>query len=343
MVRYDNLFPQIIKLENFYAAFEEYRRKKKYSDKLMRMSSRIECIITDIIREFCEGTWQPGKYYEFECRTEVKRRAISAPGFRDGLAHHAIDRVIRPLFEKKYIYDLYSNRKGKGQHKAAKRVQDFINRAASRGNVYVLQCDIHNYYGSIDHEILKEQMRCTLKDAKVLEIIDKIIDSFNDDTGKGIPIGALLSQTFANMNMMQFDHHMKENLHIKNYVRFMDDFVFVENSKEKLHKILDEVQWYIEMQLKLTLNPKTKIFPGNRGVDFAGYRIFKDYMLPRKRNIKAAKIRFKDLSYKYRHGKIDIEDVRSRVASFLGYVKHCKAHKTVASTLRWLVLRKGNK
>ena len=342
MVRHDNLFPQIIELENFYAAFTDCSHKKKYNSKLMRLSSRIECIITDIIRGFCDGTWQPGKYYEFECRTEVKRRAISAPGFRDGIAHHAVDRIVRPLFEKKYIYDLYSNRKGKGQHRAARRVQSFVRRAANKGTVYVLQCDIHNYYGSIDHEILKEQMKETIKDEKVLDIIYKIIDSFNDDTGKGVPIGALPSQTFANVNMMQFDHYMKESLHIKNYVRFMDDFIIVGNSKAELHRILGEVKWYIETQLKLTLNPKTKIFPGSRGVDFAGYRLFIDHMLPRKRNVKGAKIRFKELSFLYRHGKIDIEDVTPRVQSFLGYMEHCKAKETTKSTLRYLVLRRRN-
>ena len=120
----------------------------------------------------------------------------------------------------------------------------------------------------------------------------------------------------------------------------MDDFIVVSTDKEYLKKILQDIQWFIECKLKLKLNPKTRIFPASHGVDFAGYRTFTTHILPRKRNIKAAKLRFKNLSHEFTHGRADFEDVRARVASFLGYTKHCQAHKTTESTLRWLVLRR---
>lgn len=343
MVRYDDLFDYIVSLENFYMAFREAWRGKRYAYKAMAAAARIETIITDIIREMRNGTWKPGQYYSFECRTEVKRRRINAPSFRDGIAHHAIDAVVRPLFERKYIYDLYSNRQGKGQHKAVQRVQQFIRRAGSRGRkVYVLQCDIHHYYDSIDHALLKETVRATIKDSRVLHLIDAIIDSYNGDTGKGVPIGALPSQTFANCYLSRFDHWMKDDRRMRFYLRFMDDFIVVSDDKEELRSTLKDICWYMETQAKLKLNPKTQIFPASRGTDFCGYRIFSDKILPRKRNIKAAKIRFKNISYLYRHGYIRVEDVRPLVMSFLGYCKHCKAERSVRSALAYLTLTRAH-
>lgn len=341
MVRYDNLFDKIVTLENFYQAFHDMRLGHKYNKRSMRMSARIECIITDLIRELKDGSWTPGKYYAFECRTEVKRRQIHAPCFRDGLVHHALDNILRPLFERKYIYDLYSNRKGKGQHRAVKRVQHFIRKASHRGRVYVLQCDIHKYYDSIDHDVLKRMLCATIKDKRVLDVLYKIIDSYNEDTGRGVPIGALPSQTFANVYLCELDHFIKETLRVKSYMRFMDDFILVANGKDELHAWLLEIKWYLQTQVHLELNPKTQIYPAYRGVDFGGYRIFKDKILPRKRNLKAARIRFKNLSWHFRQGDICIEDVRPRVMSFLGYCKHCKARRSVETVLSYLVLSKG--
>ena len=343
MVRYDNLFEKVINLENFYAAFHDMRRGHKYNLRSLNSSVRIECIITDLIRELKGGTWRPGKYYSFECRTEVKRRVIHAPSFRDGLAHHALDNVLRPLFEKKYIYDLYSNRKGKGQHRAAKRIQHFIRQAAAHGKAYVLQCDIRKYYDSIDHDVLKQELRRTIKDRHVLAVLDRIVDSYNEDTGKGVPIGALPSQTFANVYLNPLDHFIKETLHVKRYVRFMDDFVIVAESKDELHAYLRDIQWFIEAKLHLRLHPKSKIYPAHRGVDFGGYRIFRTRLLPRKRNLKAASIRFRMLAYHFHRWEINLSDVRPRVASFLGYVRHCKARRSAATVLGSLVLQRGRR
>lgn len=341
MVRYDNLFWKIVTLDNFYKAFHDMRLGHKYNTRSMRMSARIEYIITEVMRELIDGTWRHCRYYAFECRTEVKRRQIHAPCFRDGLVHHALDNVLREIFERKYIFDLYSNRRGKGQHRAVMRVQHFIRKASHRGRVYVLQCDIHKYYDSIDHDVLKHMIRGTIKDGRVLTILDRIIDSYNDDTGKGVPIGALPSQTFANVYLCEFDHFVKETLRVKNYLRFMDDFIIVANSKDELHAWLREIKWYLETQVHLKLNPKTAIYPAHRGVNFCGYRIFKDRILPRKRNLKAARIRFKNLVYHFRRGDITLADVQPRVASFLGYCKHCKARKSVETVLKYLVLSRG--
>ena len=158
---------------------------------------------------------------------------------------------------------------------------------------------------------------------------------------KGVPLGNQSSQWFALYYLNTIDRLVKEKLRIKYYLRYMDDFIFVENSKKRLREILADTIWFMDTQLRLKLNPKTKIFPISRGVDFAGYRTFTNKILPRKRNIKAARIRFKKLSNQYRHGRIRIEDIRPKVASFIGYTKHCNARKTTQSTMKYLLLKRG--
>lgn len=344
MKRYDDIFDCIVSFENLYEAFLEARKGRRYKREIMRTGDKVEAVIADLTFDLLTGEWRPQPYHNFECRSEVKRRMINAPTFRDRIVHHAIYRNVAGLFERKFIFDSYACRKGKGTHKAVERLQDFMRRAAGNGGrVYVLQCDVSKYYPSIDHEILKREIRRTIADRRLLEVWDHLIDDFEPGNGKGIPIGAVTSQLSANIYLNPLDHLIKEDLRVKYYLRYMDDFILVSVDKDRLKQCLAAIREFLGKRLRLTLNPKTKIFPASHGVDFAGYRTFTNYRLPRKRNIKAAKIRFKDLSHRYKHGQATAEEARQVKASFLGYVKHCNAAKTTESTLKYLVLRKENK
>ena len=344
MKRYTGLWEEIVNFESLYSAYEDARKGRRFKYEIMVSSARIEEIIYQLIFDLNTGEWRSQPYYDFESRAETKRRIINVPTFRDRILHHAIVAVVRPLFEKKFIHDSYASRRGKGTHKACKRLKHFLLGASTGGRpVYVLQCDIHHYYQSIDHDVLKKLIRQTIADRRLLEVWDRIIDGYNGDTGKGIPIGALTSQLSANIYLNVLDHFVKECMQVKRYLRYMDDFLIIANDKETLSGYLADIKWLLERHLKLKLNPKTKIFPASRGVDFAGFRTFKDRTLPRKRNIKAAKKRFKELSWKYRHYQVNIEDIKPRVASFLGYVKHCRARRTTISTLKWLKCQRGEK
>ena len=342
MKRYNDLFERVVSFENLYEANKEARQGRRSKPEILRTGEHIEEILKGLQTRLINGTWTSDPYYQFECRTEVKRRIIHAPSFRDRIFHHALIRQVREQFEKKFIFDSYACRKGKGTHKAMQRTQEFLRRAARRGEkVYILQCDISKYYPSMDHAFLKGQIRRTIADERVLRAWDALIDGFETAPGKGLPIGALTSQISANVYLNYLDHIIKERLRVKYYLRYMDDFLIIENDKRKLHRILREVQRIVEGEMNLKLNPKTRIYAASKGVDFAGYRIFTTHILPRKRNIKAAKIRFKNLSYKYKWGRASLEDAQTRVASFLGYVKHCQSHNTTKSTLKWLKLRRN--
>lgn len=339
IVRYDNLFDDVADFGALYAAYEDASKGRRYKQEIMEATARIELIVSDLVRELRTGSYKPGGYYEFETHSEVKRRIIHAPLFRDRIVQHALCNVLVPLYEKKFIYDSYANRKGKGNHKAVKRVQHFLQRTVK--GAYVLQGDFQKYYDSVGHETLKEELRRTLKDERLLWLCDEIVDSYNSDIERGIPIGAPFSQLMANVHLNGFDHFIKDGLRVKHYVRLMDDFIII-GRKDELKGFLKEIQWYVETQLKQPLNRKTRIYPASHGIDFGGYRIFRNQILPRKRNIKAAKIRLKTIKWLYRHRLVDLPDARRQVAALIGYTSHCNSRETVAHILTDFVLQRGD-
>ena len=158
---------------------------------------------------------------------------------------------------------------------------------------------------------------------------------------RGLPLGALTSQLLANVYLDQLDHYVKDTLGVRQYVRYMDDFVILHHDKRELWRIFADVRDYLAYELHLTLNSKTRIFPASHGVDFAGYRHWASYKLPRKRNVRRAKKRFAGLSRCYADGRVTIDTVRCCVASFTGYMRHCKGWKSTESALKGLILVKN--
>ena len=303
-------------------------------------SDHIEEMIEKLHADLSDMTWEPDKYSEFITKKEVKRRVINAPSFRDRILHHAIIREVLELFVPKFIYHSYAVTPGKGQHKAVFAAQRFMRAASMKGQTYVLQCDIRHYYESIRHDVLLTQISRTIRDKRLLGIWCRIIEGFHGGTGVGLPIGAYTSQLSANIYLNVLDHFVKDCMGWRYYLRYMDDFLLIGNDKHELRHALADIKWLLDTELRLQLNDKTKIFSSKQGVDFAGYRIFNDYLLPRKRNVKAARIRFRTLSKDFQDGKISMRDASSRVQSFLGYMKHCNGTRTTTSTLEYLKLRR---
>lgn len=307
----------------------------------MNTGKRIEFIIGKMLTEINAGTWRPQKTYDFESRKEVKRRIINAPTFRDRIFHHAFHRLIAPLIWKKFIFDSYGNIPSKGQHRAVKRLQHFLRAASNAGTqVYVLYCDVAHYYDSISHEILMDIFGDTFRGERIRRVANTLIDGYSEDVGVGIPKGAVTSGLFANMYLNELDHFVKESLRVRFYLRFVDDFIIVGTDKAQLQDYKREIERFLGVRLHLKLNRKSQIKNISHGVDFVGYRVFTTHILPRKRTIKAAKIRFKNLSWLYAKGEINLDDVTPRLMSFLGYCKHCKCRKSITSTVMYLRLRR---
>jgi RNA-directed DNA polymerase len=278
--------------------------------------------------------WYPGAFKQFYVH-DPKKRLISAPIFKDRIIHHALVNIIEPLFEKKFIIDSYACRKDKGVHKAVLRLKNFeIKSAKKYDNVYAIKADIHHYFQNVDHDILLNIIKRTIRDKSVLWLCERIILGNKEFDFKGISVGSLTSQLFANIYLDQLDHFIKDKLGVKFYVRYMDDFIILGENKCKMRVLLGDIEKFLNNTLKLELNPKTSLFPAKRGVDFAGYRSWTTHILPRKRNVRRAKKRLKKLSKLYQKGSVNLADIKAVLMSFLGYMKHCDGYRTTLSVLQ---------
>ena len=337
----NGLWAKLIEFENLYQAFQEARHGKRYRLEVMRFASNLEENLINLQNHLIWKTWTPGKQREFTV-FEPKMRMIQAPPFEDRVIHHALVRVVEPVFERRFIHDSFACRKGKGTQRAVLRTQHFL-RAARRNwgdGVYVVKADISKYFASIRHDVLMSEISRAISDYDVLWLWRTISAGYGHDDGCGVPVGALTSQLDGNIIMDRVDHIAKDDLGLLYYTRYMDDFVAVLPDKATAQKVMRELGEAVN-GLALSLNPKTAIHPWQRGIDFCGYRIWPTHILPRKRNIKRARLAFKEMAAQYHNGEIDLEFVRQRVMSFIAYSKHCSAHQTVEGVLGDLVLIPG--
>jgi len=342
-VTHNNIWNEIVNFENLYEGYRAASRAKRYRGSVLSYGQRLEENIIESLNQLTWKQWRPSRYREFVVH-EPKRRTIHAPPFKDRVVHHALVQVIEPLFERKFIPDSFACRTGKGTHAAQLRVESFAAMADKKwGDYYVLKADIKSYFPSIDRNVLFDMIKRTISDKDTLWLIGQIIDC--DEDKRGLPIGALTSQLFANIYLDALDHYVKDELGVKMYARYMDDFVVVHPDKDYLKKLHFDIGVFITERLHLTFNPKTTIFKSGNGtchpIDFCGYRMWPSHTKPRKRTVKAARKRFRKFVELYRLGLMTLEQIRASIMSFLGYMKHCDGKRSVDSILEQLVFTKG--
>lgn len=219
--------------------------------------------------------YRHGKYYRFKIN-DPKPRDIHKAEVRDRLVHHALCRALSPFFDRKFINDSYSCRLGKGTHQAMNRFRDFVYIVSKNHTktCWVLKCDIKKFFANIDHEVLKGILAKHIKNKNVLWLCEVIIDSFGTENkvGVGLPLGNLTSQLFVNVYMNVFDHFVKRELKVLQYVRYADDFVILHENKLYLESLIPRISIFLESELKLSLHPnKVHIQTFSSGVDFLGW------------------------------------------------------------------------
>jgi retron-type reverse transcriptase len=227
---------------------------------------------------------------------------------------------VEPFLDKKFIYDSYACREGKGTHAGVDRAKDFLDKGS---NKYYLKCDIRKYFDSVDHDILMNIFSRYIRDEKTQKLVSKFLDSYCTETGRGLPIGALYSQLFANLYLNSFDHFVKQGLEVKHYVRYMDDFVLFSDSKKELHDWRRAMQNYLDRKLKLDL-PEDKITlePTEKGLTFLGYRIFSNQRLLRERNKKKFKTRLRKQKKALKNNEITFSELIDSIESWKGHAEH---------------------
>jgi hypothetical protein len=329
----NGLWEELTTFENLHLAYMGARDGKRYRNEVMQFSVEAEENLFNIQNHMLWKTWKAGPQREFVVR-EPKLRLIQAPPFQDRVVHHALVQVVEPHFERRFISDSYACREGKGTQRAVMRVQHFL-RVAKRNwgdGIYVVKADISKYFASIKHHILMDEVGRVISDPDVLWLWRQVISGYGHEAGLGLPVGALTSQLGANIVLNRLDHIVKDDMGVRFYARYMDDFVAVMPDKASAQRALREMERVVN-SLGLSLNPKTAIHPWQRGIDFCGYRIWPTHILPRKRNIKRARADFRRLMCEYFVGEVSLAEVRQRVMSFLAYAKHCNAQRTVEGVL----------
>jgi retron-type reverse transcriptase len=341
---FNNLWDSFISFENIFHAFRAASKGKRYRWESLYFSVDLEIEIITLINNLIWGMYKPKPYRKFYIN-EPKKRLIAAPAFEDRVVHHALVQIIEPIFQNRFITETYACISGRGTHAAMNHIKKCTRVARGKwGTYYVLKCDISRYFPSIDHDILKKIISRVIFDKKLLRLIYKIIQSYesSEQDGKGIPIGALTSQLFANIYLDQLDHFIKEKCRIKLYARYMDDFVILHNDKKYLFELMGKIENFLHDELKLNLNPKTGIFPGVHGVNFCGYIIWPTHIKPRKETVKRAKKRFKKYGKMYKDDPSILDHAKASLQSFLGYIIHCNGYRTTISVLEKLIFRRGN-
>ena len=335
---FGSLWSQVVSFENLYSAFAEARRGKRYVSEVLRYEANLEENLIDLQNRLIWREWTPGQWRCFEV-FEPKKRVIHAPPFCDRVVHHALVRVIEPLFERRFLDCSFACRKEKGNLAAQKRVVEHLWR--NPRPTHVLQTDIASCFPSVNHEVLMGILRRTIRDGEVLSLSQTIVTCAGFD-GTGIPIGALTSQLFANVYLDQLDHFMKDTLGVKCYVRYMDDTVSFSDDKKYLRGVFGEMDEFLRTRLLMRLNPKSGIYAVCQGVDFCGYRSWPTHVLPRNRNVTRARRSFRGLARLYQRGRVSLNKVRSVAASFIGYMSHCSGRRSAAGVLA-VSFRKGEK
>lgn len=268
MKRHGYLFAEIVSFDSLMRAARRAYRGKKDKSRVAAFCFDLENEVIALQKELKSRIYKPLPLRYFVI-WEPKVRQIGAADFRDRVVHHAVCRVMEPVFEKSYIFHSYACRIDKGSHRAISQAQQYCRRYD-----YYLKCDIKKYFESIDHQVLMEMLSRKFKDRDLLRLLSVIIES-SSDNGRGIPIGNLTSQHFANFYLDRLDHFVKDVCRVKGYLRYMDDFVLFGNDKPGLHVLKAEISGFLHDQLKLKLKEKaTVISPCYDGLPFLGFRIF---------------------------------------------------------------------
>jgi len=288
------MFDRIISFNNLLSAYYKARRHKRFQKPLQIFEFNLEKNLINLQAGLITNQYRPKKYHRF-ITFEPKKRQISAPAFIDRILHHAIITVIEPIFEKVFINHSFACRKGKGTHFGMLQVSQAYHQTHQyHPRFYCLKCDIKSYFASINHQILLRLLSKHIPCPKTIKLLTTIITSYHDTPGRGIPIGNLTSQIFANIYLHPLDLYLTQTLKVKNYFRYMDDFLVISPDKEYLLALRHQIDTFLTTNLKLTLHPKkNNIFRADRGLDFLGYLIKPHQTTIRKKTLRRYKKRHK--------------------------------------------------
>ena len=345
--RYGDLYATICSFDNLYEAYLKAAEHRDLRIEVLEFTFHLEENLNELHEELMSMSYQRGEMKIFYVYDPVKRLIMAAP-FRDRVVDWAIYRILNPIVERRYIDTSHGCRIGKGPQTAMKKLQEYIRLQC--GMAIVGKMDIAKYFYRVDHEILLGLWERVIKDKQVLWLLsltlpDDISCGMDLETGEmitgvGMPIGNLPSQMHANFNLNPLDQFIKNELKVKHYIRYMDDMCIIGTDKRTVRTMIEEAREFAKDKLNLVFNRKTCIRTENQGIDFCGYRVWRDHIRLRKSSALRMKHHLKWMQRQYKRGNVSIEQFDSSLQSHLGQLKHCDSYRLKEKLLSGIVLIK---
>jgi len=361
-------------LQDLYHAWRRARRQKVPSFNQLRFDADWITHLLQLEQEITAGTWSPRPSTCFVA-TRPKAREIHAPDFADRVVHHWLVPQLEAIWEPTFIHDSYANRRGKGSHAAVRRAQAFARQVHSgQGGGWYLQLDVANFFNRIHRptlwRMLKARLRRVGASAAVLQVTHALLRQApgtagvrvratpaelalvpthkrlaNAPAGRGLPIGNLSSQFFANVYLDALDQFVKHELRAKRYLRYVDDFVLFHHDRAQLQAWQSRIEQFLQERLGLQLKADIRLRRLTDGLDFLGYVIYPTHMLARQRvvgHLRAALSEWEGRHFRggsMRAQPDDLSQLRARIASFDGHLRHANARRlrrAVVTRFPWL-------
>jgi RNA-directed DNA polymerase len=306
---------RVVDRETLREAFARASRGKRTRRDAGEFGMRLDENLADLARDLIDGTYRVGPYHQFTI-FDPKERRITAPCFRDRVLHHAVTLVCEPVFERTLIADTFACRRGKGREAAVGRARYFARRYP-----WFLKLDIRKYFDSIDHQVLLGRLARKFKDRRLLDLFGRIIASYEVAPGRGVPIGSLTSQHFANFYLAGVDRFVKEGLRAVGYVRYMDDFVIWGDDRAGLSMVRDRVAEFLEREMSLDLKPEPYINRCRFGMDFLGCRVKPSHVSLNRRSRVRFGRKLRRLEREHAAGRLGEPDLQQRATALVAFAK----------------------
>lgn len=350
MKTYKNLYSRLYSYENLFLAYQKAKKGKTKKLYVVEFEKNLQENLLQLQKELREKTYQPKPIKTMIIR-DPKTRKIGKAHFRDRIVHHALVNILQPIFEPTFICDSFASIKKRGHHKALQRFDYFLRKVTRNGNKlkgirdnnyvsgYALKADIAKYFESVDHHILLKIIEEKIKDVHVLWLIHQILDYNSNSSvkGRGMPLGNYTSQFFANVYLNNFDYFVKHGLRAKYYLRYVDDFVILNNNREKLERYKRYIGEYLNT-LGLRLHPdKSSIIPLHQGITLLGFRVFYYYRLLKKNSIRQIEKNIEIWKQEYGEG-LESDNIGARLHGWLAHAEHGNTYN-----LRKRIVREFNK
>jgi hypothetical protein len=315
MKRTGNLFERIVERDNLRLAFLKALRGKRDRRDAQRFAQRLDQNLEEMAEQLRAGSFPLGRYQQFIIH-DPKERIITGPCFAERVLHHGIMNVCEPILDRWLIDDTFACRTGRGRVAALQRAQSFARRFP-----YFLKLDVRKYFDSIPHDRLLGRLARRFEDPRLLGLLGGIVRAFRGSLGRGLPIGSLTSQHFANCYLGGLDRLIKEELRIRGYVRYMDDLALWSDARSCLRSTLATVEAYLRDELGLEPKPSPYLNRTAHGMDFLGCRLYRHHLALSRPSRRRFRQKLTRLERSFAAGFIDAAQLQQRATALVAFAR----------------------